>query len=136
MNIVIVGFDLNLINEISRDLAKALKYNYKNSEALIRKALIKTIDFPLNRSNKQMDKTEAQVLKDLSDLKDTVISASLNSFIGNDNYQMFNNSYTLLIKKETEDKTLNSIQKLVSRKVKMVIEENAASIEKIKKIIF
>ena len=136
MNIVIIGFDYTLAGKIAYKLANLVNYKFYNGDKMVRSELINTIDLPIKKSYQEMTNIEQTILTKLSKLKDSIISLDVNSYISNDNFEIFQSSYVVLIKKSSSDNIQVQLEKLISTKAKLVVDGAETSPEKLKNLIF
>ena len=113
-----------------------INYKYKNGEKIIRQKLIKSKDGPIIEEQQAMTDIEKNELISLSRLDNVVISLSMDSYVANDNYEIFNSSYTVLVKDGSAGELTKKIERLVASKVNIAIDGKDVSPEKIKKLIF
>ncbi len=103
-NIVLVGFDLPFLNEFAYKLSDVLKYKYIDMNQALDSRLLDNVNMPINIQNIYAEQSEQNIYSKVAELDAIVSTIHINDYIANNNYEIFDNSYIILVTKNLEDK--------------------------------
>lgn len=131
MNITIIGMEYDKVKNIAKAISKILCCEHIDFKLEFEKIILQTIHNPLIATDDILQIKESELLKKINSLNNVVVSLNDDVFLSNSNYKIFENSFTVLIVSEFNNKIKENIQNLLKKYTKIHIKEDDLNINEL-----
>lgn len=123
-SLIVVGSNYDATKDLAKRLAEALSFCYFDVYEEFKKFLLDTANLPLILANDVLTKKEKEILEEVSKRENAVCSMKDDMFMSNGNFVAFKNNFVVLLKNQMAEPLELGVEKLISGKANLIIEED------------